>query len=78
MMNEYIKRFVKYILEGLAVAIAAHYIPNQKMKPMDVLAIALTSAATFAVLDTFTPEIAAGARQGTGFGIGLGTAGISI
>ena len=78
MQEEYVKRFVKYLLEGLAVAIAAHYIPNQKMKYMDVLAIALTAAATFAVLDTFAPEIASGARTGTGFGIGLGQSGLKM
>lgn len=78
MQEEYIKRFVKYMLEGFAVAIAAHYIPNQKMKAMDVFAIALTAAATFSILDLFAPEIASGARTGTGFGIGIGQSGLKI
>ena len=61
---------IKYVLEGIAVALAAFYIPQRKTDPREILMIALTAAAAFAVLDMFSPGVAAGARQGTGFGIG--------
>ena len=31
-ISEIIKRAIKYLLEGAAVAIAARYIPSEKMK----------------------------------------------
>lgn len=61
---------VKYLLEGCAVAVAAYYIPQKKTDLKIIAIIAVTAAATFAVLDTFSPSVATGARQGAGFGIG--------
>jgi hypothetical protein len=61
---------IKYVLEGAAVALAAFYIPSKKANLQEIALIALTAAATFAVLDLFAPAIAAGTRQGAGFGIG--------
>lgn len=37
--------------------------------------IAITAAATFALLDVYSPSIASAARQGTGFGIGANLTG---
>lgn len=65
----------KYLLEGLAVAFAAFFIPQRKMELMEIVLIGLTAAATFSTLDVFSPSIAAGARQGSGFGIGLNQVG---
>lgn len=64
--------FLKYLFEGLGVALAAYYIPQRNMNLMEVAMIALTASATFALLDQFSPSIAMGARQGSGFGIGYG------
>ena len=61
---------VKYMLEGIAVAIAAFYIPQKNMNLKEIAIIALTAAAVFAVLDVFSPLVGRGARQGSGFGIG--------
>ena len=69
-MMELFMQYLKYLLEGLAVAAAAYYIPQKKTSLREVAMIALTAAATFAVLDIFAPAIASGARQGAGFGIG--------
>ena len=67
-----VKRLIKYLLEGSAVAIAAFYIPQKKVDPVEVGLIALTAAAIFMVLDYFAPAVASGARTGAGFGIGYG------
>jgi hypothetical protein len=63
-------RFLKYILEGLAVAVAAFFIPRKNINAQEIILIGLTAAATFAVLDYFSPFVGASARQGAGFGIG--------
>ena len=61
---------VKYVLEGMAVAVAAFYLTKKRTNPQDVVMIGLVAAATFAVLDLYAPAVALGARQGSGFGIG--------
>ena len=66
---------IKYALEGLAVAAAAFYIPRRKVNLQEIVMIALTAAAVFAVLDQFAPGVAAGTRQGAGFGIGANMVG---
>jgi len=68
--SEFLKRAIKYIVEGIMVAIAAFVIPQRKMKVEEVVIIALTAAATFSVLDVFVPSMAGSARGGAGFGIG--------
>lgn len=60
----------KYLLEGLAVAVAAHFVGGKKLVPEEVILLGLTAAVTFLVLDHYTPHVAAGARHGAGFGIG--------
>jgi hypothetical protein len=72
---ELIKRIVKYMIEGLIVAIAAFAIPKQSMNMMEIGLLALTAAATFSILDTFIPSMGVSARNGTGLGIGLNLSG---
>ena len=67
--------YIKYLLEGIAVAIAAYFIPRKKVDISEVIFIALSAAATFAVLDIFAPKVGDGARKGAGFGIGANTVG---
>merc|ERR1712232_510735 len=68
-------RAIKYLVEGGAVAIAAYFIPRRKMDLQEVAMIAVTAAAVFAILDLYAPSVAAGARQGAGFGIGAAQVG---
>jgi hypothetical protein len=67
--------YVKYLLEGIAVAVAAYFIPRKKVEISEIIFIALSAAATFAVLDIFAPKVGEGARKGAGFGIGANTVG---
>ena len=66
---------LKYFLEGLAVALAAFYIPKRDMDMKEVAMIAATAGLTFLVLDMFAPSVGTGARFGSGFGIGANTVG---
>lgn len=65
------KSLMKYFLEGMAVALAAYYIPRGKVSLQEVVMIALTAGLTFLVLDMWAPSIGSGARMGAGLGIGF-------
>ena len=67
--------YIKYLLEGIAVAVAAYFIPIKKVEITEIIFIALSAAATFAVLDIFAPKVGDGARKGAGFGIGANVVG---
>tara|TARA_B110001469_G_C9473808_1_gene237946 strand:+ start:396 stop:671 length:276 start_codon:yes stop_codon:yes gene_type:complete len=69
-VQEVLKRAIKYLIEGLAVALAARYLPSYKIELKDIALIAFTAASTFAVLDMYAPTIGNAARRGTGFTIG--------
>ena len=77
-LKEIGKRIAKYFVEGAMVAIAAYFIPRRGkggsslLSWEEVLMIALTAAATFALLDMYAPSVGHTARQGAGFGIGAG------
>lgn len=73
--NEFVKRAIKYLVEGLMVAIVAFTIPKKNLNVEEVCIIALSAAATFAILDVFSPSISQGARSGTGMSIGVGLTG---
>ena len=65
-----VKNIIKYLIEGVAIAIAAFLIPNRKSSIKEVLIIGLVAALTFFVLDVFAPSVGAHSRQGAGLGIG--------
>ena len=69
-VGELVKRIIKYLVEGLMVAIAAYAIPKRSLNFEEIVLIALTAAATFSILDTYVPSMGATARSGAGFGIG--------
>jgi ABC-type Co2+ transport system permease subunit len=69
-VGELIKRIIKYLVEGLMVAIAAFAIPKRSLNIEEIILIALTAAATFSILDTYIPSMGVTARSGAGFGIG--------
>jgi hypothetical protein len=74
-MGDLMVRLVKYLLEGLAVAIAAFVLPGKTLKVAEVGMIALVATATFAILDIYAPSVGASARTGAGFGIGANLVG---
>ena len=69
-IGELVKRIIKYLVEGLMVAIAAYAIPKRSLNIEEIVLIALTAAATFSILDTYVPSMGVSARSGAGFGIG--------
>jgi ABC-type Co2+ transport system permease subunit len=69
-VGELIKRVIKYLVQGLMVAIAAYAIPKRSLNVEEIVLLALTAAATFSILDTYVPSMGVTARSGAGFGIG--------
>jgi ABC-type Co2+ transport system permease subunit len=70
-ISELVKRIIKYLVEGLMVAIAAYAIPKRSLNLEEIALIALTAAATFSILDTYIPAMGVSARSGAGLGVGL-------
>lgn len=68
---ELIKRAIKYLIEGLVVAIVAVLVPKKSLNFEEIVIIALTAAATFSLLDVFIPSMGSSVRQGAGLGIGF-------
>jgi ABC-type Co2+ transport system permease subunit len=73
--NEIVTRVIKYLVEGLFVAVAAVFIPKKSLPAEDILSLGIVAAAVFAILDVVSPSIGVNARQGAGFGIGANLVG---
>lgn len=74
--NTLLKISIKYILQGLAIAIAAYYVPvmykTSLRKPTlnEILSISVIASITMFILDYFIAEAGIGAKLGAGFSIG--------
>ena len=74
-IQETLTRIVKYVIEGLVVALVAFLLPSKSLGREEVLLLALTAAAIFALLDVMAPSISSTVRGGVGYGIGFQLAG---
>ena len=67
-LYESVKRVIKYLIEGIVVAIACVAIPQKNLQFDEIAIIALIAAVTFSVLDVFIPTMGQNSNQGR-FGI---------
>ena len=72
---EVLTRFLKYLLEGVVVAIAAYTLPSGQIDMSDIVQIAAIAMATFSILDFFVPSMSKAARMGAGAGMGANLVG---
>ena len=77
-VGEFVSRALKYLVEGLAVAIAAVFIPKKSLPLEEIASLALVAAAVFALLDVLAPSIGVTARQGAGVGLGFNLVGFPM
>ena len=77
-VGEFVSRALKYLVEGLAVAVAAVFIPKKSLPLEEIASLALVAAAVFALLDVLAPSIGVTARQGAGFGLGANLVGFPM
>ena len=73
--TELLTRAVKYVLEGLAVAVAMVIIPRKVPQLEEIAVIATTAAVVFAILDLLSPSVGLTSRQGAGLALGSQLAG---
>lgn len=74
-VSEFTRRIIKYLIEGLMVAIVAFVIPKKSLNLEEIVLIALSAAATFSILDTYVPTMGVTARSGAGLGVGFNLVG---
>ena len=74
-LTELVKRAIKYLIEGLAVALVLTILPKKQLQVEEIVIVALTAAATFSILDVFIPSMGVSARNGAGAGLGFGLIG---
>ena len=77
-LTEFIKRIVKYLVEGIIIAVICYVIPKKSLNMEEVTVIAISASAIFAILDTFMPSVSASAKQGLGFAIGANFSGLRV
>jgi ABC-type Co2+ transport system permease subunit len=69
---------IKYLLEGIAVSVAAFYLSAKKTSIQQTLMIGASSAVVFLLLDLFAPSVGSASRTGAGYGIGLNRVGFGF
>lgn len=65
-----VRNLIIYLIEGIAVAIAAYVIPNRRTKWNEVAVISAIASLSFFILDVFSDTVGTGSRLGAGLGIG--------
>ena len=73
--TEIMNRVIKYLVEGLAIAAIAIFIPKKSLHIEEIIFLGVSAAVVFALLDLISPSISFTARQGAGFGIGANLVG---
>lgn len=76
MIQDLVARTIAYAVEGIAVALAAFWIPRKKPDLQEVAMIGLTAATSLAVLDVLAPKMGHHTRKGAGLGIGASMVGL--
>lgn len=74
-VTELVTRVIKYLLEGLAVAVAMVVIPRRIPTLEEIVSVSVVAAVVFAILDLLSPSVGLTARQGAGFGLGANLVG---
>lgn len=74
-VTELVTRVIKYLLEGLAVAVAMIIIPRRVPSLEEIISVSVVAALVFAILDLLSPSVGLTARQGAGFGLGANLVG---
>jgi hypothetical protein len=74
-LGEFIKRIIKYLIEGLIVGIVAVILPKKSLNVEEVVIVGLTAASTFALLDVFLPSVSVSAKNGLGMILGANLGG---
>ena len=69
--KEMVTRLVKYVIQGLVIAVVAALLPSKSLAASEIVLLALVAASIFSILDLLAPSIAGATRTGAGLGVGL-------
>jgi hypothetical protein len=75
--GEILIRVLKYLIEGIAVGVAAYFV-SKKLAWDEIIIIAVTASATLAILDLYSPSISGATRLGAGLGLGTRLIGLNV
>ena len=55
--QELLKRIFKYFLQAVSIVLAIYFIPDIKLKKIDIIYITIVACTTFGVIDLLLPSI---------------------
>lgn len=67
----FVKNFMRYLLESLAISIVALYIPKINLNIQEILMISLTGAFTLMIIDLYAPQVGMFMRHSLGMSLGF-------
>lgn len=59
-----------HIVESIAITCAIYLVTKKTMKVKEIVVLVLSISASSLILSLFSPAVAAGVKQGSGFGLG--------
>lgn len=71
--NEIIKKLTKYLIEGFVVALVLRWLPSKNLTIKEIAIVSLIASGTLIMLDTYSPTISHGYRNGIGMALGAHT-----
>lgn len=71
--NEIIKKLVKYLIEGFVIVLVLRWLPKNNLNFNEIATITLTITATLIMLDSYSPTVSTGYRNGIGLALGAKT-----
>jgi hypothetical protein len=71
--NEMIKKITKYLIEGFVIALVLRWLPSNNLSVKEIAVISLIASGTLIMLDTYSPTISSGYRNGIGLALGAKT-----
>ena len=77
-LQNFLNQFLRFFIEGLAVASVAYLLQPEKFKNFQhILLLGMTAGVLVMVLDLLAPEVGQSTRMGMGLGLGLTQVGVS-
>lgn len=70
-IREMMTRLVKYLIQGLVIAVVAALLPSKSLACSEIILLALVAASIFSILDLLAPSIGGSARLGVGLATGV-------
>ncbi len=74
--EEVLKKILRYVLEGLVIAVCSKLIPGNKFEVKHIMMMTMLITVIFMLLDVFSSDTLTSVRWGVGIGLGYGIVGM--